>query len=181
MPGFAALLSDDERWDLIDYIRAHNAGTTMDDTGAWSPPVQAPELQATCGGRTVTLHDLRGRFVRLVIGETALAATNPDVVTIAATSDATPVPTSACIADDETVPLAYSLVSGIPKQDLPGTQWLCCKVRFPAHFATIIFCGINALYVTQSGQKQTLQQNLQYGHGFGSTEDDYHAASCRPH
>ena len=124
MPGFAAVLSDDERWDLIDYIRAHNAGTTMGSTGAWSPPVQAPELQAACDGRTLTLLDLRGRFIRLVIGELPPAAASPDVVTIVAAPAATSMNAGACIADDETVPLAYSLISGIPEQDMPGTQFL---------------------------------------------------------
>ena len=124
MPGFAAVLSDDERWDLIDYIRAHNAGTTMGSTGAWSPPVQAPELQATCGGRTVSLHDLRGRFVRLVIGEAPVAAANPDVVTIIAVPGTTSVNAGVCVADDESIPLTYSLISGIPKQNMAGTQFL---------------------------------------------------------
>ena len=124
MPGFAAVLSDDERWDLIDSIRAHNAGTTMGSTGAWSPPVQAPELQATCGGRTVSLHDLRGRFVRLVIGEAPVAAANPDVVTIIAVPGTTSVNAGVCVADDEAIPLTYSLISGIPKQNMAGTQFL---------------------------------------------------------
>ena len=38
--------SFDERWDLIDYIRPQNAGTTMRSTGAWSPRVQAPSCKS---------------------------------------------------------------------------------------------------------------------------------------
>ena len=124
MPGFAAVLSDDERWDLIDYIRAHNAGVAMASTGSWPQPVQAPELQATCGGRTVTLHDLRGQFIRLVIGKLPAAATGGDVVTIMATPDATSTKAGFCVADDAMVPLAYAVVSGIPEAKIPGTQFL---------------------------------------------------------
>lgn len=115
MPGFAAVLSDDERWSLIDYVRAHNAGVAMASTRAWSPPVQAPALQATCGGQTLALRDLRGHFVRLVVSDRSAAATivdadakNPLVCTIA----------------DSSVPSAYAIVSGIPLANLPGTQFL---------------------------------------------------------
>ena len=115
MPGFAAALSDDERWSLIDYIRAHNAGVAMAGTGTWSPPVQAPELQATCGGQTLALHDLRGRFVRLIIDEASATATLADV--------GTKIPMS-CVIADSSVPSAYAIVSGVSLAELPGTQFL---------------------------------------------------------
>jgi len=124
MPGFAAMLSEDQHWDLIDYIRAHNAGTTMQSTGSWSPPVRAPELQAICGGRTVTLDDLHGRFVRLVFGRPMPGNTNPEVVTLLADAGETALPAGACAAGDSSVPHAYAIVSGIPEHDLPGTQFL---------------------------------------------------------
>ncbi len=115
MPGFAAALSDDERWDLIDYIRAHNAGATMAGTGAWSPPIQAPELQAACGGQALALQDLRGRFLRLAINEPPAAATLESVGSMHPMG---------CTIDDRAVPAAYAIVSGIPVADLPGTQFL---------------------------------------------------------
>lgn len=121
MPGFAVALSDDERWDLIDYIRAHNAGVSMHDTGQWSPPVQAPDLQAVCDGRVVALHDLRGRFVRLVIGP----APGPGVdgaVTIATATTASGA--GACLAGDKLLPSAYAIVSGLTPGELPGAQFL---------------------------------------------------------
>ncbi len=115
MPGFASALSDDERWSLIDYIRAHNAGVTAASTGAWSPPVQAPELQAACGGQMLALHDLRGRFARLVIGEASTTATIADVDAM------NPI---ICVVADSSVPSAYAIVAGITPADLPGTQFL---------------------------------------------------------
>ncbi len=123
MPGFATVLSEDERWDLIDFIRAHNAGLTFRDTGAWTPPLQAPELQAQCtGDRTVTLADLRGGFVRLVIGPVAVQAV-PGVTTILASPTAQPAD-GVCVAGDEGLPHAYAIVSGQAADQLAGTQFL---------------------------------------------------------
>ncbi len=51
MPGFAAALTEDQRWALIDWVRANNAGVVWAATGAWPRPVQAPELQAIVSWR----------------------------------------------------------------------------------------------------------------------------------
>ena len=116
MPGFAAALPEESRWALIDYIRAHNAGTKADATGAWSPPIQAPAFQAACGGRVVDLH---GRIVRLIIGADAPGPPNPDVLTILATPSAGP-----CTTNDATVPLAYAIVTGVPAGAIAGSEFL---------------------------------------------------------
>jgi len=113
MPGFGDLLSDDQRWALIDYVRAHNAGLTHRVTGAWSPPVQAPALQAACAdGSTVTMADLRGRVVRLVFGATSVAVE--------------PVPPAAvrCTTHDPAARAAYAIVTGLDPAALRGTQML---------------------------------------------------------
>ena len=125
MPGFAGVLSDSDRWKLIDYIRAHNAGLTFHDTGAWSPPVQAPELQARCAdGRVLSLADLRGGFVRLVIGSAA-PLPSAGVTTILATSSPAIQPAPGlCVADDEGLPRAYAIVSGLPAAEAAGAQFL---------------------------------------------------------
>ena len=123
MPGFADVLSEDQRWALIDWTRAYNAGLAFAATGAWPVPLQAPGMEANCGdGRTVTLSDLRGQVVRLVFGTVPSA---PSVLTILATSDPNARPGAGlCVADDETVPQAYVVVTGISARDLPGTQIL---------------------------------------------------------
>ena len=121
MPGFANL-SDDDRWALIDDIRAHNAGLTRRRTGVWSPPLQAPELNAACpDGRTLTLADLRGKAVRLVFPGQAPPPPLPDAdaVTIVAGPSA-----AECSADDPAVPKAYAIVLGVPPASLPGTTVL---------------------------------------------------------
>ncbi len=125
MPGFANALSEDDRWDLIDYIRAHNAGLTFQATGTWSPPLHAPDLQAMCdGGRTVSLADLKGGFVRVVFG-THPPALDAAVTTILATSS--PTATSRpglCIADDGTLPQAYAIAAGLDASQIGKAEFL---------------------------------------------------------
>ena len=125
MPGFAAILTEDDRWHLIDYIRAHNAGIEFHTSGTWSQPVQAPGFEARCDrDRTVSLADLRGGFVRLVIGSAPPAAA-PGVTTILGTSDpgARPSP-GVCLADNAELMRAYSVISGLALAGLPGTEFL---------------------------------------------------------
>ncbi len=125
MPGFDHTLTPEQRWDLIDYVRAHNAGLVVQAAGVWSPPLQAPGFQARCtGGRTRALADFRGGFVRLVLGSVP-GVPDPAVMTILATTDpaARPGP-GLCIADDTALPAAYGIVSGLAPQDLAGAQIL---------------------------------------------------------
>ncbi len=126
MPSFAAILSDGDRWHLIDYLHAHNAGLSFQASGEWSPPLQAPTFQARCaGGRTVDLADLRGGFVHLAIGPAPALAASPGVTTVLAGHAATHQPAQGmCIADDETLPRAYAIVSGVPQAELAGAQFL---------------------------------------------------------
>ncbi len=125
MPAFANILSDDDRWRLIDYIRAHNAGVAFHASGEWPVPVQAPGFQAVCaGGRATTLADLQGGFVRLVIGAAPVTPL-PGVTTVFATSDPAMQPAPAtCVARDEMLPAAYGIVAGLPAADLAGTEFL---------------------------------------------------------
>jgi len=150
MPGFARTLTPEQRWDLIDDVRARNAGLVVQAAGVWSPPLQAPGFQARCdGGRTRTLADLRGRFVRLVIGTAPprpdlrrpdppgldpsrpdppapdSPAPDPPVTTVLATAEPTAHPgPGLCIADDAALPTAYGIVSGLAPPDLAGAQVL---------------------------------------------------------
>lgn len=122
MPGFATVLPEEGRWAVIDYIRAHNAGVVRRESGEWSPPVQAPGLQADCGGRQVDLTELRGRVVRVVIGDPAPVVAG--VVTIVAGVDGEAGVGGDCVADDGRTAQAYGIVSGIAEGALRGTQFL---------------------------------------------------------
>jgi putative copper export protein/mono/diheme cytochrome c family protein len=67
MPGFRGTLSSEAIWNLIDYLRAHNAGESMRRTGKWSHPLPVPQFDVECpDGRTIDLDDLRGRMLRIV-------------------------------------------------------------------------------------------------------------------
>jgi putative copper export protein/mono/diheme cytochrome c family protein len=127
MPGFAEVLSEDDRWDLIDYVRAHNAGMAMRSTGTWPVPVQAPALQVECGGNpTVTLAALRGKILRLVIG---LPRRPPAAQNGVTTIIASPNPTirsgaAICVTREEDVPRAYAIISGLMPGEISGAQFL---------------------------------------------------------
>jgi putative copper export protein/mono/diheme cytochrome c family protein len=122
MPGFADVLDEDQRWAVIDYIRAHNAGHAFSETGSWPQALKAPGLNAKCGARSLTLFQMRGKFVRLVIGALpAGPAPGGDLVTIVTQAGAGG---GVCVAQDESVPAAYSIVSGIAPASLQGTQFL---------------------------------------------------------
>ncbi len=125
MPGFAAVLSEDRRWALIDFIRARNAGLARRATGAWPVPLRAPGLQATCdGGRLLTLGQMRGRIVRVAFG-TAADLPDRDVVTVRVTSDPAARPGArTCIADDQAIGSAYALVAGLDEGGLRNHQFL---------------------------------------------------------
>ncbi len=122
MPGFAAALDENQRWALIDYIRANNAGNSMRQNGAWPHTVQAPGLEARCGTRTLQLADLRGRFVRLVIGAVSPTTGSQTRLVIAAGTGGEPAET--CLVRDESVPAAYAIVAGSTAEALAGTQFL---------------------------------------------------------
>ena len=122
MPGFAGKLDDDQRWALIDYVRAHNAGVAFHATGAWPVPVHAPGFSARCRAATRQLADLRGGFVRLVFG--TLASAPPDVggaTTVVASGAAPP---GTCVVRDESAAVAYAIVSGVSAGELDGTQFI---------------------------------------------------------
>lgn len=123
MPGFADALTEDQRWALIDWVRANNAGAAFAAAGAWPRPVQAPNLEASCpDGRLVTLEALRGQVVRIVFGP---ARTMPGVVTIRVTSSSPVQPSmEICAAGEDAVLGAYTVLTGRPPDGLAGAQLL---------------------------------------------------------
>jgi len=122
MPGFADVLDEDQRWAMIDFLRAHNAGHAFSETGRWPQAIQAPGLNARCGATTLQLAELRGKFVRLVIGALPDAdGSGSGAVTIVTQEGAAK---NTCLARDESVAAAYAIVSGIAPGALAGTQFL---------------------------------------------------------
>ncbi len=122
MPGFAAKLNADDRWTLIDFVRANNAGASKRAGQPWPVPIAAPDLVANCpGGRTTVLTTLRGRAVRLVFagGPPAPPLEDPNLVTI--TVGRTP---SGCVASDPAVTKAYAILLGQSAASLAGSELL---------------------------------------------------------
>jgi putative copper export protein/mono/diheme cytochrome c family protein len=128
MPGFAGELNEDQRWALIDFIRARNAGFVNASTGLWTPPVQAPDFTAECGGRRVTLAQLRGQVLRLVFADAvpALPPASMPVTTIQISQQpANPHADPArCLASDPAIRVSYEAVSGMSADRLAGMQFL---------------------------------------------------------
>jgi len=71
MPGFGAVLSDDDRWDLINFIRALSAGeaarslTYIDEPER--PRLTAPDFTLATGPAETSLKDYRGRQLVLLV------------------------------------------------------------------------------------------------------------------
>src|SRR5262249_56123260 len=71
MPGFGASLSDDDRWDLINFVRALSAGeaarrlTDLDQPER--PRLVAPDFTFSTGPAQATLKDYRGRQPVLLV------------------------------------------------------------------------------------------------------------------
>lgn len=122
MPGFAAKLKADDRWTLIDFVRANNAGATKRTGAAWPVPIAAPDLVANCpGGRTMVLTTLRGRAIRLIFagGPPPTALDDPDLLTITIGPAS-----SGCAATDPAVVKAYAIVLGASAASLAGSELL---------------------------------------------------------
>jgi len=116
MPGFADQLDDDDRWALIDYIRAHNAGLAMRMTGNWPQPMAAPDMTAMWQGQAMPLSSLHGHFLRLV-------ATG-DKVPPAAPANTIPPLMSLAIRPQSDAWNAYAIIAGVAPEQLAGTQFL---------------------------------------------------------
>ena len=124
MPAFRDILSDDDRWALIDYIHAHLAGAALARTAVLSFPVAPPALQAECAnGQSVNLDDLRGQFIRII----AMPANPQAVAASVATTlliSRTPTEADKCVAAGEDVWQAFAIFAGVAPDLLAGSEFL---------------------------------------------------------
>jgi putative copper export protein/mono/diheme cytochrome c family protein len=113
MPGFASTLDGDQRWNLIDYIRAHNAGFAAGG-GELVRPLKAPDATVDIGGKTMPLYALRGQWIRVIAlgGEFAqMPAALNGVMTLS-------------IASPSDAWSAYAIASGVPPDEMAGCEFL---------------------------------------------------------
>ncbi len=123
MPGFANSLSADDRWALIDYVRAHNAGVAMQQDFTLDQPVRAPAQPIECNGVAAsTMADLRGHAVFVVLGDAAtdrIAVPSRDAITVEVSAgdlsagNIKPGPGS-CIATGPAGWNAYAILADLP-------------------------------------------------------------------
>jgi putative copper export protein/mono/diheme cytochrome c family protein len=128
MPGFATTLSDDERWSLIDYIRAHNAGVAMRGAGLWPHPVPSPGFSANCtDGRRLDSADLRGRAIRLMVpgsNDPHPAPLDPLNGTLLDVSVSATPPRAGCVTNAPDLPRALAILTGDANESQAGNQFL---------------------------------------------------------
>ena len=127
MPGTAGHLSDEDRWALIDWVRANNAGLAQREAGALPYPVQAPGFALSCAGLQATaIRDLRGSILHVVAeGGGAPPAPGPaGLVTVLLTRGADTSSGSGCTATDPVAWDAYATLAGMPSGALAGTSFL---------------------------------------------------------
>ncbi|HME27054.1 MAG TPA: CopD family protein [Acetobacteraceae bacterium] len=129
MPGFDGVLSSEARWDLIDYLRAHNAGESMRTTGKWPHPLPIPQFDIACAdGRTLDLDDLRGRVLRIIAvsDDEASAPVPPAGITTVnlARKQTAKLDPGSCVASEPETWTAFAILSGVPGAALAGEQLL---------------------------------------------------------
>ena len=125
MPAFAAVLSEDDLWALIDFIHARNVGRQATETGTWSPPVFAPATPLNCDGETVSLADLAHDL--LVVADAAPAPVGPgsipgvETIRLARETDATPAE-GTCVTSAPAAWEAWRVLSGVAPDRFGGYQ-----------------------------------------------------------
>jgi mono/diheme cytochrome c family protein len=120
MPAFGAVLPSDDRWALIDFLKAHNVGESVRTTGRWNPPAPLPQFDAVCpDGSAIDLDDFHGRVLHIVADPEGLPPPPPapdgfEVTTIILSLDRKIKPVgTACVTVDRAAWNAFSILLGV--------------------------------------------------------------------
>ncbi|HXT78765.1 MAG TPA: CopD family protein [Acetobacteraceae bacterium] len=132
MPAFADQLQASDRWDLIDFIHAMNAGTSIKTRGTWPQPIPAPSLPMSCADGANEMQDLRGKAVYVIAEDEAqhappsIPAQNGIPVVTFALTRAPPSgrPSLGCVAATEAAWPAFAVLAGVSADRLGGTGFL---------------------------------------------------------
>jgi len=136
MPGFAATLSEDDRWAAIDFIRANNAGHAFRAAGAWPPAMTAPDIPLACpDGHDLALSDLRGDIrIATLPGASAPLPTAPPAATLVPA-----VPQALAAGVDGRCAIAgpqawdaLAILFGVPPAALAGRQGVLRPAAMPS-------------------------------------------------
>lgn len=129
MPGFSAALSEADRWALIDYLRANNAGATLHREGQWLQPLPAPALPIACADPAIAdMAGLRGKAVQVIadgpgVPEPPAIAPQQGVAVITLHLGAAPNRRD-CTAAASDAWQAYAVLSGVAPDALVGTAFM---------------------------------------------------------
>ena len=125
MPGFGNAIDDQARWNLIDFIHANADAARLQRRTTDGPNAfPAPSFTADCPDGSKTLEDLRGRFVRLALGDGTPPSSGADAITIVVPVDAAQAPgRDVCTLDEPDAAAALAIYRG-DAQALAGTQLL---------------------------------------------------------
>jgi putative copper export protein/mono/diheme cytochrome c family protein len=125
MPGFADALSADDRWAVVNYVRAHNAGVAMQQQAAFDLPVQAPSMPIVCNGLNASsMHDLLGHAVLIVLGAPAISVPLQDAVTLSVTEDTSQPQPGRCAAAEAAAFNVYAVLADLPVDKAAGSAFL---------------------------------------------------------
>ncbi|MCW5623600.1 MAG: cytochrome c [Burkholderiales bacterium] len=138
MPGFAAALSEDDTWAILDYLQANAAGASIAREGLWRYPVQGPDFEFRCDGEAPRrLRDLSGQRIRLIFGGVGLpsADEDPRVTTITVLNEPHAAATGCRVVSPQAW-ATYARIAGVAPTSLAGTQllidrggWLRARAR----------------------------------------------------
>ncbi len=125
MPGFAEALSSDDRWTLVEYLRAHNAGVAMQEDAGSAPPVRAPALAIDCDGVVASvMSDLSGHAVLVAMGGTPASVPPRDAITLLVPREYTRPTRGSCVAVDPSAWNAYAVLADMPGDQAAGSAFL---------------------------------------------------------
>ena len=133
MPGFSGAISSEGIWALVDYLRAHHAGITMQEGGSEDELVAVPQFDAVCAdGATLEQTDMRGQVLRIVAmpdnAPPPAALPRVDGVNIRTILLARHPPMrpsdSTCVTVEPEAWTAFAILLGITPDELTGTEIL---------------------------------------------------------
>ena len=125
--GHSGIAADADRWDLVDYLRAHATGEFARTSGRGQLTLRIPKFDAVCaGGEALDRDDLRGKVLRLVVpGDRPLLLppnADPRLMTISLLAGPDGWPGSAlCTAQPGTL-RALSILLGTTPEALAGER-----------------------------------------------------------
>lgn len=122
-PGLESVLSHDEVWSVLDYLKANAAGQSLKQSGEWAQPVAVPDAPVHCDdGRSVPLSRWYGQRLRIVADNGEAVPEDPRFVTVVLSGAGRA--RAECQAPGEAVWNAFADIAGVDPQALAGTQFL---------------------------------------------------------